>query len=93
MGGRLVTDPRIEPLIAESEAAQRAERDIAEGREPQEADLNTLLNVLTTRNAMAPCTCGHTAKKHKRSGHCRKSCTCDWALRKHDRKRKRAKHV
>lgn len=34
------------------------------------------------------CSCRHTAKHHKRSGHCRKGCDCRAALVKHMRKRR-----
>ena len=84
-----MTDQRIPDI----DAAKRAEQDIAEGRPPNEADLNVLLNVLMTRNALRPCTCRHTAKHHKQSGRCRKGCTCDWAERKAERKRRHAEHV
>lgn len=60
--------------------------------EPQ-AGISDLLNIITTRNALPPCTCQHTLKKHKRSGRCRKGCTCDYALRKDERKRRRNEHV
>jgi hypothetical protein len=59
----------------------------------READLRRLVEVLRTRNAMKPCTCPHTRKKHKQSGRCRKGCDCDFALRKAERKRKRDEHV
>lgn len=55
----------------------------------EQAGLGDLLEVITTRNAMRACTCGHTKKKHKQSGRCRKRCTCDWALRKAVRKGRR----
>jgi hypothetical protein len=88
-----VTDERIAERVADSPAAQRAEQALAEGHEPEQADLNTLLNVLTTRNALRGCDCGHTSKHHKQTGRCRKDCVCDWAARKAERKRRSAGHV
>jgi hypothetical protein len=37
---------------------------------------------------MKKCRCGHTFKHHKRSGRCRKECPCEYALKKHEWKRR-----